>query len=99
MARYAPHVYTDQPRIAVLESLIVQLPGEARVQLVLQDGSRVSGTVVVQPTLQQFLDHDEQPGVNAMVRLDDLDRPVQQHMIWLDSVHEINELPPHEATF
>lgn len=94
MTRYAPHVYTDQPRITVLEHLISQLPGEARVQLVLEDGTRVTGTVSVQPTLQQFHDHNEQPGVNAMVRLDDLDRPAQQHLVWLDSVREINPLAP-----
>nr|WP_305805879.1 DUF3247 family protein [Stenotrophomonas sp. YIM B06876] len=94
MARYAPHVYVDQSRIAVLESLITRLPGEARVQLVLEDDSRVSGTVSVQPALQQFHDHTEQSGVNAMVRLDDLERPAQQHLIWLDTIREINELPP-----
>lgn len=96
MARYAPHVYSDQARIAVLEALIVQLPGEARVRLVLDDDSRVSGTVSVQPALQQFHDHTEQAGVNAMVRLDDLERPAQQHLIWLDSIREINQLPPSE---
>lgn len=94
MARYAPHVYSDQARISALEHLITQLRGEARVQLVLEDDTRVTGTVSVQPTLQQFHDHNEQPGVNAMVRLDDLGRPAQQHLVWLDSVREINQLPP-----
>ncbi|MCW4454451.1 DUF3247 family protein [Flavobacterium sp. MXW15] len=96
MARYAPHVYSDQPRIAALEALIAQLPDEARVQLTLDDGTRVLGTVSVRPALQLFFDHDNRQGMNAMVRIDDLDQPVQQHRIWLDRISEVRSLPPLE---
>ncbi|GEM_PF-298659 len=98
MALYAPHVYTDPAMIAWLEALAGELPGQARVLLVLKDGSRVSGTVTVRPCLQHFADHTEQPGVNAQVRLDDLVRISQQHVIWLDSVRQVLRLPAPDTS-
>lgn len=92
MALYAPHVYSDPLTIAALETLAGELPGQARVMLVLKDGSRVAGTVVMRPCLQHFSDPAEQAGVNAMVRLDDLARISQQHVIWLDSVRQVLRL-------
>lgn len=94
MARYAKHVYTGQSQIAALEAWIVQLPDEARVQVTLDDGRRLLGTVAVRPTLQAFLDEDEREGMNGLLRLDDLDTPVQQHLIWLDTIREVRPLPP-----
>lgn len=96
MAKYAKHVYTDQAEIAALEAWVRQLPGEARVQLTLDDGSRLLGTVAVQPTVQSFRDESENEGVNGLLRLDDLDSPVQQHLVWLDSIREVRPLPPIE---
>ncbi len=97
MALYAPHVYSDPARIASLECLLDELPESACVVLVLRDGSRVAGRVSAQPQLQQFLDHDERPGVNAMVRMDDLGRPQQRHMVWLDSIEQVVPVPWREA--
>ncbi|WP_313645347.1 DUF3247 family protein [Stenotrophomonas sp.] len=93
MPLYAPHVYSDPMTIAALESLLGQLPGQARVMLVLKDGSRVAGTVSMRPALQHYADANEQPGVNGTVRLDDLVRACQQHVIWLDSVLDVLHLP------
>lgn len=96
MPLYAPHVYSDPTLIASLEALLGQLPEQARVMLVLKDGSRVAGTVTTQPALQHFADHNEQPGVNATVRLEDLLRACQQHVVWLDSVLQVLHLPAAE---
>lgn len=96
MAKYATHVYTDQAQIATLESWIPQLPDEARVQLTLADGSRLLGTVAARPTIQSFRDEDENEGMNGLLRLDDLDTPVQQHLVWLDTIREVRPLPPVE---
>ncbi len=54
MPLYAPHVYSDPMLIASLEALLGELPEQARVMLVLKDGSRVAGTVTAQPALQHF---------------------------------------------
>ncbi|WP_269789957.1 DUF3247 family protein [Stenotrophomonas sp. Iso1] len=97
MAQYAPHVYSDPMTIALLETLAGELPVQARVMLVLDDGARVAGTVTMRPVLQHFADCDECPGVNATVRLDDLVRISQQHMLWLDSVRQVLRLPVAEA--
>jgi len=97
MSKYAKHVYTDQAQIAALASWVQQLPGEARVQVTLDDGSRLLGTVAVQPTVQTFRDEAEHEGANGLLRLDDLDSPVQQHLIWLDTIREVRELPPIEV--
>ncbi len=97
MAKYAEHVYTSQAQIAALEAWIAQLPDEARVQVTLDDGQRVLGTVSVRPTIQTFRDADEHEGVNGMLRLDDLDAPAQQHLIWLDRIRAVRPLPPGTA--
>lgn len=96
MSRYAPSIHTDPARIAALEALLPQLHGQTRVELTLDDGSRVLGTVAVQPTLQQYRDADENEGSNGQLRLDDLDTPVQQHLVWLDRIVAIRQLPPLE---
>jgi len=96
MAKYAQHVYTDQAQIATLESWVTQLPDEARVQVTLDDGSRLLGTVAARPTVQTFRDEDENEGMNGLLRLDDLDEPVQRHLVWLDRIREVRPLPPIE---
>ena len=96
MSRYAPTIHTDPARIAALEALLPQLRGQARVEIILGDGTRVLGTVTVQPTLQQYRDAEENEGSNGQLRLDDLDTPVQQHLVWLDRIASIRHLPPVE---
>jgi len=96
MSRYAPSIHTDPARIAALEALLPQLRGQAPVEITLDDGTRVLGTVTVQPTLQQYRDADENEGSNGQLRLDDLDTPVQQHLVWLDRIASIRQLPPVE---
>jgi hypothetical protein len=96
MSRYAPTIHTDPARIAALEALLPQLRGQAPVEIILDDGTRVLGTVTVQPTLQQYRDAEENEGSNGQLRLDDLDTPVQQHLVWLDRIASIRPLPPVE---
>ncbi|MGH8039550.1 MAG: DUF3247 family protein [Stenotrophomonas sp.] len=96
MSRYAPTIHTDPADIAALEALLPQLKGQARVEITLDDGSRLLGTVAVQPTVQQYRDADENEGSNGQLRLDDLDTPVQQHVLWLDRICAVRALPPIE---
>lgn len=93
MSRYAPTIHTDPARIAALEALLPHLHGQTRVELTLHDGTRLLGTVAVQPTLQQYRDADENEGSNGQLRLDDLDTPVQQHHVWLDQIASIRQIP------
>jgi len=96
MSRYAPRIHTDPAAIAALEALLPQLHGQTQVELTLEDGTRLLGTVAVQPTLQQYRDAEENEGSNGQLRLDDLDTPVQQHVIWLDQIKAIRQLPYRE---
>ncbi|MCF7751211.1 DUF3247 family protein [Bacillus subtilis subsp. subtilis] len=93
MSRYAPNVHTDPDRIAALEALLPQLRGQTHVEVTLDDGTRLLGTVAVQPTLQQYRDADENEGSNGQLRLDDLDTPVQQRHVWLDQIASIRQIP------
>ncbi|AER57647.1 DUF3247 family protein [Pseudoxanthomonas spadix] len=92
MSKYAERVHTDRNKIAELEALVTQLPSEARVALLLEDGRQLRGTVPVQPTVQIFRDAQEQEGVNALLRLDDLADPSHQHHLWLDQVRKVTPL-------
>ncbi len=92
MSKYAERIHTDRTEIARLESLVTELPSEARVVLTLDDGSELRGTVSVQPTIQTFRNSDQQEGVNALLRLDDLDDPARQHHVWLDQIVKVTWL-------
>lgn len=92
MGRTAERVYTDDADIARLEGLVQQLPDEARVELLLADGSSVAGVVSVRPTVQTFLDPQGEEGINGVVRIDDADDPAQAHYVWLDVIGEVRRL-------
>lgn len=94
MTKYADVVHTDPDAIAALQALLLQLPELAQVLLRLDDGSQVSGTVSIRPTLQTYRDHQEREGVNGVVRLDDLLHPAQQHFVWLDRIRQVQPLGP-----
>ncbi|MCC4594140.1 DUF3247 family protein [Xanthomonas campestris pv. phormiicola] len=94
MSKYADVVHADPDAIAALQAWLPHLPEQAQVLLRLDDGSRVSGTVSVRPTLQTFRDHQEHEGINGVLRLDDLLDPAQQHYIWLDRIREVQPLVP-----
>ncbi|EKU25228.1 DUF3247 family protein [Xanthomonas graminis] len=94
MSKYADAVHTDPDAIAALQAWLPKLPDQAQMLLYLDDGSQVSGTVSVRPTLQTFRDRQEREGVNGVVRLDDLLHPEQQHYVWLDRIREVAPLTP-----
>lgn len=96
MSRYAPTIHTDPAAIAALEALLPQLPNLAHVELTLTDGSRVTGTVAIRPTVQQYRDADENEGTNGQVRLDPQAVGGEPHLIWLDRIAAVRQLPPVE---
>jgi hypothetical protein len=96
MSSHAPTVHTDPDQIAALEALLPQLRGQTQVELTLDDGSHVRGTVVVQPTVQQYLDAEQNEGSNGQLRLEDLDDTEQQHRVWLDRIAAVRVLPHRE---
>ncbi|MGO1893502.1 MAG: DUF3247 family protein, partial [Luteimonas sp.] len=85
-------VYTDDADIARLEGLMEQLPDEARVELLLADGSSVAGVVSVRPTVQTFLDPQGEEGINGVVRIDDAADPSQAHYVWLDVIRDVRPI-------
>lgn len=92
MGRTAERVYTDDADIARLEGWMEQLPDEARVELLLADGSSIVGVVSVRPTVQAFLDPHGEEGINGVVRIDDAADPSQAHYVWLDLIREVRRL-------
>ena len=86
------HLYTRQPDIQHLEALIQELPDEARVELRLTDGARVTGIVSTRPSVQVFRDTDGAQGFNAVVRIDDQRDPERAHYIWMDRIAQIVHL-------
>lgn len=91
MGQFAECVYTDQADIALLESRAMQLPDEAKVELVLIDGSRVEGVVSAHPTVQVFRDNEGEEGINGVVRIDDASDPQRTHYLWLDEILEVRQ--------
>lgn len=93
MARIAERIYTEQADIDRLEATIMQLSDGDRVELLLDDGSIVIGTVAMRPTVQDFLDTDGNEGLNAMVRLEDpaMDHPETAGWrdLWVDTIREV----------
>ena len=92
MTKIVERVHQDQVEIARLESLVVDLDDEAIVEVLLTDGTRRKGTVVVRPTVQTFRDTRGNEGINALLRLDDLEEPGKSHYLWLDTVAEVHHL-------
>jgi hypothetical protein len=89
MSQLANHVYTDHADIANFESLVAQLPSDARVLLHLRSGERVQGTVLERPTVQIFEDIQGTQGVNGVVRLDESDGG---SYFWLDDIVSVERV-------
>jgi hypothetical protein len=98
MARVAPRVYVAADDIASLEATCLQLPSNERVQLLLDDGTRLQGVVETMPGMQAFFDPGGREGMNALLRLegcpdDGRPHPGAIHDIWLDQIHAVTRLP------
>ena len=83
---------TDPAAIARIESLIANLPANARVRLLMIDGSRCQGRVSVRPTVETVRDHNGVEGINARVALELNDQASDERLIWLDQVQRIEHL-------
>lgn len=94
MSRVADRVCTSDEDIARLEELVTLLPDEARVELVLEDGTSITGAVAVRPTVQTFLDPGGREGINGLLRIDDAADPARLHWVWLDRIREVHRLDP-----
>ncbi|ALS93667.1 DUF3247 family protein [Xanthomonas oryzae] len=93
MPKYAPHVYSEQVQIATLEHWVSLLDGQERVRIELDDGSMISGTVAVRPSLQTYLDDHRNEGVNGQLRLDQLDASQEPQWIWMDRIVAVHPMP------
>ena len=98
MTRLAPQVHVDPAAIARMEALALQLSQNERVQLRLDDGRALVGTVTQMPTMQAFYDADGREGLNGVLDLDaDLDdgRPHDRarYRIWLDEIDAVMRVP------
>lgn len=86
MTQYADRVYSDAAETGRLSALCGRLEEEERVVLTLADGARVSGVVLAKPGLQTFMDETGREGVNALLKLDDVDGSGRARSLWLDEV-------------
>lgn len=99
MTQLADRVVTDSADIARLTRLIEDLADEARVCLVLIDGSRRLGVVTARPSLQTFLDLSGREGVNAVLRVDDPKIEGGTCYLWLDEIIEVRPIPCDRRDF
>ena len=101
MSRVADRVYSDAADLARFEAIALQLPQDARVAIVLDDGSVLQGIVTATPTLQMFFDPQNNEGLNGMVRIEGLPAGSGDHSVWLDRIQAVTRLPnpsPPEAS-
>jgi hypothetical protein len=97
MSRDAPRVHVDPAAIARLEEVALQLPQDTRVEVTLDDGSRVRGMVSMTPTVQAFFDHDGREGMNAVARIecesdDSGGGDSDSRYLWLDRIDRVERL-------
>lgn len=90
MARTAPRIHLDQATINRLKELQRSLDAEVRVELHMRDGSVLVGVVPERPTVQQFLDAQDNEGTNGQLRLDTGDGGF--HLVWLDEIESFTRL-------
>lgn len=97
MSRDAPRVHVDPVAIARLEQVAVQLPQDARVEVELDDGSRLRGMVSMTPTVQAFFDPEGNEGLNAVARIEcESGNGVasgDSQYLWLDRIGNVESLP------
>ena len=91
MSRVATRVYTNQDDLVRLQAISLQLPQDQRVQITLQDGSRLTGIVSAVPVMQAFFDSDGREGTNALVKLERTE--AGDCMLWLDEIDSVTHLP------
>ncbi len=93
MVRRADRVHTRQEEIERLTSLCDAFEEEEHVTVTLANGAAVSGVVVAKPGLQTFLDHSDNEGVNAVLKLDNIGGMGVVRYFWLDDVVDVAHRP------
>jgi hypothetical protein len=91
MSREAPRVHVDPAAIARLEGVAMQLPQDTRVEVRLEDGSRLRGIVTMTPTVQSFFDPDGVEGLNAVARIER--EAGGNGYVWVDRITSVERLP------
>lgn len=94
MARTAERVHADPVAVERLSALCLRLPQEQCVELRFADGRRVSGVVLATPSLQTFVDPSGDEGVNALLRLDDVDGSGRSLWYWVDEIADVAHCTP-----
>ena len=92
MGRRAERVYTHPGDIALLEKWVTELAMNAAVRIIKHDGQAVEGRVSVTPTVQVFLDPNDQEGMNGVVRLVDQHKPDWDGLVWLGDIRAVEHL-------
>jgi hypothetical protein len=92
MSREAETIHQSAGEIDRLHALIAELRDNARVTLHLRDGSTLSGTVSVVPTVQTFVDAQGTEGVNGVVKLVDASRLDWSATVPLDTIARVEHL-------
>ena len=97
MSRDAPRVHVDPAAIARLEEVALQLPQDARVEVRLDDGTRLRGMVSMTPTVQAFFDPDGREGLNGVARIECESgsgaATGDSRYLWLDRIGGVESLP------
>lgn len=97
MSRDAPRVHVDPLAIARLEQVALQLPQDTRVEVRLDDGSRLRGMVSMTPTVQAFFDPDGHEGLNGVARIECESgagtATGDSRYLWLDQIGSVESLP------
>jgi hypothetical protein len=98
-------VYLEPAEIARLEAVALQLPQDARVEVVLDDGSALRGMVSMMPTVQAFYDPEGREGLNGVARIECESGGVASGdslYLWLDRIDSVatlpNPTPPEPST-
>lgn len=94
MSQTPPRIFSSRDDLDAIAQRIVLLDDEAIVRVTLDDGTAVEGTVSARPTLEVFRDRDRDghEGHNALLRLDDLERPETAHHVWIGDVRGIERI-------
>ena len=92
MSRTPPRLHDSREDLEAIERWIVELDDEAIVRVTLDDGIVVEGTVSARPTLEVFRDGEGREGHNALLRLDDLERPETPHYLWVGDIRAVERL-------
>jgi hypothetical protein len=92
MTQIAKQVFTERADIDRLDHWITELAVNAQVRITTRGGEVVEGLVMVTPTVQVFRDHDDVEGLNGVVKLENMELPNHDRVVWLGDIRELTHL-------